>query len=151
MLPRDAGDGLELNVTTMRTIALIIGVAIAAACRGDAAVTVTKHYDNGRVAESRMYLRGVKTGVHRGWWPNGMPQFECTFKDGLSEGTCREWFENGQLATLHRFHDGVATGFQQGWSVRGEPQFSYEMRDGRRYGLLGALTCKTGSRTPGAI
>jgi antitoxin component YwqK of YwqJK toxin-antitoxin module len=134
----------------MRISGLAIIVAFGGACTRDV-VTVTKHYDNGRVSESRMYAHGVKTGVHRGWWPNGMPRFECRFKDGLSDGTCREWYENGQLATLHRFHDGVETGLQQGWSDAGAPQFSYEMRDGRRYGLLGALNCKTGARAPGAI
>lgn len=135
----------------MRTVVLVLVVAIAAACDGNAAVTVTKQYDNGRISESRMYVRGVKTGVHRGWWPNGMPRFECRFRDGLSDGTCREWYDNGQLATVHRFRDGVEAGLQQGWSAAGAPQFSYEFRDGRRYGLLGALNCKTGARTPGAI
>ncbi len=134
----------------MRIIGLFGVVALVSACNRDA-VVMTKHYDSGRIAESRMFVRGVKTGVHRGWWPSGMPQFECRFKDGLSDGTCREWYDNGQLATVHRFHDGVEAGLQQGWSAAGAPQFSYEIRDGRRYGLLGALNCKTGARTGGAL
>ena len=134
----------------MRLIRFAVIAALASACGRDV-VTVTKHYDNGRVSESRVYTHGVKTGVHRGWWPNGMPRFECRFKDGLSDGTCREWYDNGQLATLHRFRNGVETGLQQGWSDTGAPQFSYEIRGGRRYGLLGALNCKTGARAPGAL
>lgn len=134
----------------MRIIGLALFIALASAC-GSGEVAVTTHYDNGRVSELRMYVHGVKTGVHRGWWPNGMPRFECRFKDGLSDGTCREWYNNGRLATVHRFHDGVETGLQQGWSDAGAPQFSYDIRDGRRYGLLGALNCKTGARAPGAI
>jgi antitoxin component YwqK of YwqJK toxin-antitoxin module len=132
-------------------LVLIASSALTAACRGEPAVTVTKRYDSGRIAETRMYVHGVKTGVHRGWWPNGMPQFECRFKDGLSLGTCLEWYADGTLATVHRFQNGVETGLQQGWSLSGAPQFSYDMRNGRRYGLLGALNCKTGVRTGGAL
>jgi antitoxin component YwqK of YwqJK toxin-antitoxin module len=135
----------------MRFLALILVLAIGGACRSGETLTVTRKYSDGRVAESRQYIHGVKTGVHRGWWNSGMPQFECRYVDGNASGTCREWYSSGRLASVHRFENGVETGLQQGWSANGAPQFSYEMRNGRRYGLLGALSCKTGVRAGGAL
>jgi antitoxin component YwqK of YwqJK toxin-antitoxin module len=135
----------------MRLRSLIITCVMFAACRPDPEVTITKRYPDGRIAEVRGYTRGDKSGLHRGWWPNGKPKFECGFDRGMAEGTCREWYPDGTLATVHRFQDGVETGLQQGWSSVGAPQFSYVMRGGRRYGLLGALNCKTGARAEGAL
>jgi antitoxin component YwqK of YwqJK toxin-antitoxin module len=64
---------------------------------------------------------------------------------------CREWYESGRLAAVHRFAKGEEDGLQEGWSPAGEVVFSYDMRGGRRYGLLGAMNCKTGARAPGAL
>lgn len=135
----------------MKSTALVLVIAICSACHSDDTVTLQRRYSDGRIAESRQFTHGVKTGVHRGWWNSGMPQFECRYVDGRSEGNCREWYANGRLAMVHRLKDGMETGLQQGWSASGAPQFSYEMRNGRRYGLLGALSCKTGARTGGAL
>ena len=135
----------------MRRGPLIVGCVMIAACRPDPAVTVTKRYPDGRVAEVRGYTRGDKSGVHRGWWPDGKPKFECRFDRGLAEGACEEWYADGTLATVHRFQHGVETGLQQGWAPNGASQFSYVMRDGRRYGLLGTLNCKTGARAEGTL
>lgn len=135
----------------MRTLSIVAACAMLGACHAASDATVTKRYPDGSIAEVRGYARGEKNGVHRGWWPNGKPKFECTYDRGLAQGICREWYANGALATEHRFRDGAETGLQQGWSPTGAPQFSYVMRDGRRYGLLGALNCKTGAREPGAL
>jgi antitoxin component YwqK of YwqJK toxin-antitoxin module len=135
----------------MRLLALVLILALGAACRPEETATMKRFYSDGRLAESRQYTHGEKTGVHRGWWDSGMPKFECRFVAGRSEGDCREWYSSGRLATIHRFKDGAETGLQRGWSANGAPQFSYEMRNGRRYGLLGALNCKTGVRSGGAL
>jgi antitoxin component YwqK of YwqJK toxin-antitoxin module len=134
-----------------RTLSLIAAGLVCAACQTQPDLVVRKWYPDGRIAEERGYSRGEKTGTHRGWWPNGMPQFECRFVNGKSAGMCREWYSDGRLATVHRFERGTETGLQQGWSPAGTPQFSYVIRDGRRYGMLGTLNCKTGARTGGAL
>jgi antitoxin component YwqK of YwqJK toxin-antitoxin module len=126
-------------------------LASLAACERNPERVVTTRYANGQIAEVRSYARGEKTGTHRGWWANGAPKFECRYDDGAAVGTCREWYANGRLAAIHRFQRGAEAGLQQGWSDTGRPQFSYVMRDGRRYGLLGALNCKPGVRTGGAL
>ena len=134
-----------------RTFHLIAACIACAACQAPPEKIVRKWYADGRIAEERGYTHGDKTGTHRGWWPNGMPQFECRFENGKSAGTCREWYPDGRLATIHRFERGAEAGLQQGWSASGAPQFSYVIRDGRRYGMLGTLNCKTGARTGGEL
>jgi antitoxin component YwqK of YwqJK toxin-antitoxin module len=130
---------------------LILASVALAACQVPPERVVRKWYADGRIAEERGYTKGEKTGTHRGWWPNGMPKFECHFENGRSTGTCREWYSDGRLATVHRFEGGSEAGLQQGWSATGAPQFSYVIRGGRRYGMLGALNCKPGARTGGAL
>lgn len=135
----------------MRASVLVITCALLGACTHAPEKTIETRYTDGRLASVRGYSRGEKEGVHRGWWPNGSPQFECAYVKGRAEGTCREWYESGRLATVHRFEKGEEEGLQQGWSPAGEVQFSYDMRGGRRYGLLGAMNCKTGARAPGSL
>jgi antitoxin component YwqK of YwqJK toxin-antitoxin module len=135
----------------MRLAPFAIACALAAAWHPHANTVVKKWYADGTLAEVREYSGGVKTGLHRGWWPNGAKRFECRFENGRSAGSCREWYRNGRLATIHRFRGGIEAGLQQGWSDTGAPQFSYEIRDGRRYGLLGSMTCKTAARAAGAL
>ena len=135
---------------TLTLIALTVTLLLGA-CRSNPEHIVQTRYPDGRVASLRGYTRGEKEGVHRGWWPNGMPQYECRYNHGLAQGTCREWYASGRLATIHRYTKGAEEGLQVGWSPAGEVVFSYEMRDGRRYGLLGAMNCKTGSRAPGEL
>lgn len=139
----------------MRTFVFMIGLAFACAmlgaCTRNPEQLVETHYRSGRLASVRGYARGEKEGLHRGWWPSGIPQFECRYANGRAVGTCREWYANGRPATVHRYVDGVESGLQQGWGRTGESQFSYDVRGGRRYGLLGALNCKTGSRAAGAL
>jgi antitoxin component YwqK of YwqJK toxin-antitoxin module len=135
----------------MRIREIVIACLPLAGCHATPDVVVTERYADGRIAEVRGYTHGDKDGLHLGWWPNGMPKFECRFDRGLAVGTCREWYADGRPASVHRFERGVESGLQQGWSANGAPQFSYEMRNGRRYGLLGTLNCKTGVRTAGAL
>ncbi len=136
----------------MRTLAMIVtGAALLGACTHAPEMTVETRYPDGRVSSVRGYTRGEKEGVHRGWWPKGAPQFECGYVKGRAEGTCSEWYDNGRLATVRRYARGQEEGLQMGWGPAGEVEFSYSMRDGRRYGLLGAMNCKAGKRTPGAL
>ncbi len=110
-----------------------------------------KWYDDGRLAEERTYRAGRKVGQHRGWWPNGRPQFACHFVDGNPTDTCTDWHDNGQVAMVHRYRNGEEDGLQQGWSRTGAQQFSYQMREGRRFGLLGAVTCKSAALAEGVL
>ena len=136
----------------MRTFALIsLAAGLLGACRSRPEKIVQTRYPDGRVASVRGYAHGEKEGVHRGWWPNGAPQFECRYVKGRAEGTCTEWYDTGHLATVHRYVRGEEEGLQTGWGPAGEVQFSYSVRNGRRYGLLGAMNCRTGARAPGAL
>jgi protein SCO1/2 len=110
-----------------------------------------KWYDNGHLAEQREYREGRKVGDHRGWWPNGTPQFACRFADGIPADSCTDWHDNGQVAMVHRYRHGEEDGLQQGWSRTGAEQFSYRMRDGRRYGLLGTVSCKSAALAEGTL
>lgn len=135
----------------MRTLAIVTACALLGACASRPETLVRTRYADGRLASERGYSYGEKQGVNRGWWPSGARKFECRYAKGLAVGTCREWYESGRLATVRRYVNGVERGLQEGWGRRGEVQFSYVVRDGRRYGLLGAINCRTGVRTPGEL
>ncbi len=136
----------------MRIVALSLACAlVAVACARNPEKVTETHYADGRLESVRTYTHGEKDGLHRGWWPDGTPKFECRYDNGRAVGTCSEWYETGRLATVHRYAKGAEAGLQQGWSPAGDVLFAYDMRDGRRYGVLGAMNCKTGARAPGAL
>lgn len=100
-----------------------------------------RFYAGGRLAESRFYSDGVKTGTLRGWWDNGTPRLEYRFVANEYEGLCREWNRNGTLLAERRYHAGYEEGQQTIWYDNGRVKSNYVMRNGRRYGLLGTKNC----------
>jgi antitoxin component YwqK of YwqJK toxin-antitoxin module len=110
----------------------------------DAPLTVTRSwYPNGQIAQERSYLAGRETGLHRGWWPNGMPKFVYAYAGGLLQGESREWFQSGALWRDQHYEAGHESGLQRLYWEDGRVRASYEVHDGRRYGLMGAKGCAT--------
>jgi antitoxin component YwqK of YwqJK toxin-antitoxin module len=106
-------------------------------------------YENGVLEYQRTYRQGREEGEHRGWYPDGHPKFVYHYVHGLSEGSQQVWYPGGQPFTSFHHHEGHEAGQQQMWNADGSIRSNYVVRDGRRYGLLGARGC-TGQGTPNA-
>ncbi len=103
-----------------------------------------KKYFNDSLAELRMYNRGVKVGIHKGWWPNGNKKFEFYFNEkGFYHGSLKEWYVNGKLLKSFNYKDGKEQGSQKIWKQNGKIATNYVADDGERYGLIGLKKCYT--------
>ena len=61
-------------------------------------------YADGKLYEQRFYEKGIKTGIHKGWWNNGNLRFEYHFNnEGEYNGEVKEWYTNGQLMKFFHF------------------------------------------------
>lgn len=105
--------------------------------------TRSTRWENGSPSTRRTYVGGREEGRHIGWWDDGTIRFVFDFRDGLMEGTAREWFRDGRLYRETHYRRGQEEGMQRMWWPDGTLRASYVVRDGRRYGLLGAKGCVT--------
>ena len=113
-------------------------------CRGKKNGKEIVKYENNTVAEERFYTKGVKTGIHRGWWRNGLQKFEYHFNaSGIYNGKVKEWYFNGQKASIFNFVNGKEDGCQRSWGFNGEIKANYSVKDGQRYGMIGRKECYT--------
>lgn len=53
---------------------------------------------SGTLEAETEYRDGLRSGLHREWYPDGSLAAEGTFLAGTTQGTYREWHSNGQLA-----------------------------------------------------
>lgn len=104
-------------------------------------------YPSGRAEEERSFSRGREEGRHRGWWEDGRPRFDFTYRDGRMEGEALEWLPDGTLHRRFHYRAGHEEGSQQMWWPDGRLRASYVVRDGRRYGLMGAKGCVSNDST----
>ena len=96
---------------------------------------------NGRLSEERIFHKGRKVGIHRGWWPNGNPRFEYHFTNGEHHGAMLEWYEDGTPYKAFHHRMGYEDGSQRMWWEDGRIRANYVVRNGRRYGLIGVKNC----------
>ncbi len=103
-----------------------------------------KVFLNDSLAELRMYHRGIKVGVHEGWWSNGYKKFEYYFNEkGFHHGSLKEWHANGKLSRSFNFKDGKEEGSQKIWNENGKITSNYVTYNNDRYGLIGLKKCYT--------
>lgn len=98
-------------------------------------------YDNKNTSEIRFYDKGMKTGIHKGYWEDGRPRFEYEFKEGEHHGTLKEWYKNGQAYKFFHYDKGYEEGSQKMWWENGVIRANYVVKNGRRYGLIGLKLC----------
>jgi antitoxin component YwqK of YwqJK toxin-antitoxin module len=98
-------------------------------------------YTNKALSEIRFFDRGVKTGIHKGYWEDGRPRFEYEFQGGEHHGTLKEWYKNGQAYKCFHYDKGYEEGSQKMWWENGGIRANYVVKNGRRYGLIGLKLC----------
>ncbi len=101
-----------------------------------------KWYVSGVLAMERFYNKGIKIGLHKGWWPNKNRKFEFYFNDkGAYQGTMKEWFEDGTLYRDFHYANGKEEGSQKLYQPNGNIRANYVVKDGERFGLIGLKKC----------
>ncbi len=101
-------------------------------------------YQEGQLKTYREYTGGIKTGIHKGWWPNSAPMFEYQFDEkGRYDGYVKEWYSNGQLLKTFNYSDGKEDGRQQMFRSNGAIRANYQVINGERFGLIGLKKCYT--------
>jgi antitoxin component YwqK of YwqJK toxin-antitoxin module len=81
-------------------------------------------------------------------WSNGSVHLIEHIRDGVVEGTLREWLPDGTLYREQNYLHGHEEGRQRMWYGNGKLRANYVVRSGRRYGLMGAKGC-TGHEVTG--
>lgn len=100
-----------------------------------------KFYDNGQLAEQRIFKNGKKSDSLIAFWPNGTKHLLYRFKDGEYEGTCSEWNQQGILIKEMNYQKGQETGSQKIFYDNGSIKANYKVINGRQYGLIGTKNC----------
>jgi antitoxin component YwqK of YwqJK toxin-antitoxin module len=103
-----------------------------------------KRFLNDAIAEQRFYKGGLKSGIHKGWWKNGILKFEYHFDEkGIYNGTVKDWYQNGQLVKEFNYVNGKEKGNQKMWLINGNIKANYTVVNGDRFGLIGLKKCFT--------
>src|ERR1017187_6569298 len=55
-------------------------------------------YKDNKIDEKGVYQDGKKTGIWKGWYPNGNLKFEITFDKGRQFGKAVLYYENGKVS-----------------------------------------------------
>jgi antitoxin component YwqK of YwqJK toxin-antitoxin module len=100
-----------------------------------------KWYVNNQLAETRLYEKGKKAGVHIGYWEDGKIKFEYHFLKGEQHGVVKEWYKNGKPYKIFHYENGYESGSQKMWWENGVIRANYVVKNGRRYGLIGLKLC----------
>ncbi len=101
-----------------------------------------KWYANGQLENHRSYTNGKKIGIHKGWWPSGLPKYSLVFNAaGVYHGEVQEWYEDGTVFKLFHYENGKEEGSQQMFKPNGTIRANYVVKNGERYGLIGLKKC----------
>ena len=100
-------------------------------------------YMNLDTASVRYYNKGVKVGVHKGWWPNKNLKYLLHFNDkGDYHGVINEWYFDGKLFKKNNYKNGREHGRQKLWDDKGTLKANYYIdENSERFGLIGIKKC----------
>lgn len=99
---------------------------------------------DGSVLERRGWRRGLRQGVHAGWFVRtGRPRFCYVFDRDLSTSVAYEWADlpGSPIVGRWQYEGGREVGMQRIWRVDGIVRASYLASDAQRYGLQGKKEC----------
>ncbi len=80
-------------------------------------------------------LSDLLTGPCEGYYPDGKPEFKCTYKDGKLDDIYKTWHENGQPEVECSFKDGAEDGIYKSWCDDGQPEVEWSFKDGKLDGI----------------
>ena len=99
-------------------------------------------YQNKQKWFERFYQDGIKKGVHKGWFKDGQKMFDYQLnKNGVYNGSVKDWYFNGQLEKHFNFVDGKEVGSQKMWTINGKIRSNFYTVNNERHGLIGLKKC----------
>ncbi len=105
--------------------------------------------ENGTLLEERFYQDGKKTGVHRGYFPDGKNRFYAEFADDHYVNEFWSWHANGKVAEFKRYDaEGRALVYKQ-WRESGQIYRNEVYAENLEQGMPGVKLCNTVKETVG--
>ena len=82
-------------------------------------------YNNGKVEEEGIFLRGKKEGVHKIYETDGKLAVLETYKEGKLEGLSEIYYENGKIRARDYYHNNKQNVISTSWDEDGTPHIVY--------------------------
>ena len=79
------------------------------------------------------YVDDEEHGLHREY-TNGQLE-ECTYKNGLPHGKCKNFYRNGKLMWEHTYVDGKLHGSHRGWDENGQLRLECNYVNEEKHGV----------------
>lgn len=98
------------------------------------------YFEDGSKDALRYYHLGEKDSVHRGWWPNGNLRYEYHYKQGLYQGSFREWYASGKPLKQIEYASGKEER-GMGWRENGKLYMNFVVKNNRIYGIINPNLC----------
>ncbi|MFZ5630659.1 MAG: toxin-antitoxin system YwqK family antitoxin [Spirochaetota bacterium] len=105
--------------------------------------------ENGRLVEERQFRDGRKTGVHRGFFPDGSDRFFAEFENDRYVNEFWSWHANGKVAEFkHYDSEGRALVHKQ-WRESGQIYRNEVFAENLEQGMPGVKLCNSVKETVG--
>ncbi len=91
--------------------------------------------ESGQLEFERNYKDGIRDGSYKQYFENGQLEMEGNYKDGKDNGLFKQYNENGQLKMEGNYKDGIKDGFFVGYFENGQLEFERNYKDGEKDGL----------------
>ncbi len=95
-------------------------------------------YESGALKSRMAVSNGLLEGLSEGWFTNGQPQIQETFRAGVSHGLRTKWHDNGRKMSEALVVDGKIEGVFRRWSKDGSLSEEIQMKGGAANGIARA-------------
>ena len=92
-------------------------------------------YENGNMAASIQFEKGIKNGVYQKWFEDGTLSFESFYLDGKQHGSTKTWWKNKHLRSESNYVNGIGNGIQKQYYETGEKFKAINLVNGKEEGL----------------
>ena len=112
-------EGGKAKLVNIKEIAQHNGVLYQRARPGPFSGLVGDKWANGENRFQCSYIDGLKDGSEFAWHENGKRKLVAQFKKGVQEGQSQEWWSNGQIKSITTYLGGEPQGEARGWHANG--------------------------------
>ena len=102
---------------------------------------VVKNFE-GKVISKRIYVNGIKDGVHRTWYANGNYRSYTVFKKGKYVNEVWQWHLNGKLAKYRLYNEKHEVVVEKRWRNSGQVYANMVFIKGVAVGMPGSKLCE---------
>jgi antitoxin component YwqK of YwqJK toxin-antitoxin module len=88
-------------------------------------------YRNGGFKEEGSYFDGMRQGLWRAWYPDGVPASEIEYEQGVPNGKYIDFWENGNTKNSGRYITGARNGMWYKYDENGVLIFTTQYKNGK--------------------